>query len=192
MSTSLRSGLYQGTVRHRRFTPQKNAFRYGVYQLLLDLSELSALDRTIGFFGYNRARPVSFHDRDHMGETDEPVRAKLARWLSAQGRELGDSRVLLLTNPRVLGYVFNPVSYFFCLDSAGALRFTVAEVFNTFGEMFCYLLDGTETHQWARSSLPRGKALSRLTVHADRGRQVRVGRNAPGRPSHDSHRRIRS
>ena len=144
MSTSLRSGLYLGTVRHRRFAPRKNAFRYGVYQLLLDLSELPALDRAIGFFGYNRAGLVSFHDRDHLGRTDEPVRAKLARWLRGQGHELGDSRVLLLTNPRVLGYVFNPVSYFFCLDDDGRLRFTVAEVFNTFGETYCYLLDGTE------------------------------------------------
>ena len=145
MSTPLHSGLYLGTVRHRRFAPRKNAFRYGVYQLLLDLSELPALDRAIGFFGYNRAGLVSFHDRDHLGSTDEPVRAKLARWLRGQGHELGDSRVLLLTNPRVLGYVFNPVSYFFCLDGGGGLRFTVAEVFNTFGETYCYLLNGTES-----------------------------------------------
>ncbi len=144
MSTPLRSGLYLGTVRHRRSAPRENAFRYGVYQLLLDLDELPDIDRAIGFFGYNRARPVSFHDRDHMGDTGEPVRDKLARWLRGQGRELGDSRVMLLTNPRVLGYVFNPVSYFFCLDAAGGLRFTVAEVFNTFGEAYCYLLDGVE------------------------------------------------
>lgn len=144
MSGPLRSGLYLGTVRHRRRAPRENSFRYGVCQLLLDLSELPALDREIGFFGHNRAGLVSFHDRDHMGDAGEPVRDKLARWLRAQGRELGDSRVMLLTNPRVLGYVFNPVSYFFCLDGAGGLRFTVAEVFNTFGEAYCYLLDGSE------------------------------------------------
>lgn len=144
MSAPLRSGLYRGIVRHRRFSPRPNSFRYGLYQLLLDLSELPALDRAIGFFGYNRPGLVSFHDRDHMGGSGEPVRDKLARWLRGQGNELGDSRVMLLTNPRVLGYVFNPVSYFFCLDGAGGLRFTVAEVFNTFGEAYCYLLDGTE------------------------------------------------
>ena len=144
MNTALRSGLYLGTVRHRRSAPRENAFRYGVYQLLLDLDELPAIDRAIGFFGYNRAGLVSFHDRDHMGDTGGPVRDKLARWLGGRGRELGDSRVMLLTNPRVLGYVFNPVSYFFCLDAEGGLRFTVAEVFNTFGEAYCYLLDGVE------------------------------------------------
>lgn len=142
MSGPLRSGLYLGTVRHRRRAPRENSFRYGIYQLLLDLSELAVLDRKIGFFGYNRAGLISFHDRDHMGNTDEPVRDKLGRWLRAQGRELGGSRVMLLTNPRVLGYVFNPVSYFFCMDAAGGLRFTVAEVSNTFGEAYCYLLDG--------------------------------------------------
>lgn len=144
MTAPLRSGLYIGTVRHRRTSPRENTFRYGVYQLLLDLSELPLLDRTISFFGYNRPGLVSFHDRDHMGGAGRPVRDKLARWLGGQGRELGDSRVMLLTNPRVLGYVFNPVSYFFCMDDAGGLRFTVAEVFNTFGEAYCYLLDGTD------------------------------------------------
>ena len=144
MSNPLRSGLYLGTVRHRRRVPRHNSFQYRVYQLLLDLSELAALDREIGFFGYNRAGLISFHDRDHMGGTDEPLRDKLARWLRAQGRDLGDSRVMLLTNPRVLGYVFNPVSYFFFLDGAGGLRFTVAEVSNTFGEAYCYLLDGSD------------------------------------------------
>ena len=141
----LRSGLYVGTVRHRRTAPRKNAFRYGVFQLLLDLDELPAIDAAIPFFGYNRAGPVSFHDRDHMGGTAEPVRDKLARWLDGRGRELGDSRVMMLTNPRVLGYGFNPVSHFFCMDAADELRFTVAEVFNTFGEVYCYLLDGAET-----------------------------------------------
>ncbi len=144
MSAPLRSCLYMGTVRHRRRAPRENSFRYGVYQLLLDLSELAVLDRRIGFFGYNRAGLVSFHDRDHMGGTGEPVRDKLARWLRARGQDLGDSRVMLLTNPRVFGYVFNPVSYFFCLDGRDRLRFTVAEVFNTFGEVYCYLLDGSE------------------------------------------------
>ena len=145
MSGPQHSGLYLGTVRHQRRTPQPNSFQYGVYQLLLDLSELAALDREIRFFGYNRAGFISFHDRDHMGGTGEPVRDKLARWLRTQGRELGDSQVMLLTNPRVLGYVFNPVSYFFCMDAKGGLRFTVAEVFNTFGEAYCYLLDGSDS-----------------------------------------------
>ncbi|MDH3733487.1 MAG: DUF1365 domain-containing protein [Gemmatimonadota bacterium] len=139
------SALYLGTVRHRRFSPVSNRFKYGVYQLLFDLDDLGRLDEQVRGFGYNRASLVSFHDADHLGAGREPVRKKLRKWLETQGQELGDGPVLLLTNPRVLGYVFNPVSYFFCFDGAGAFRFTVAEVNNTFGETFCYLLDDQES-----------------------------------------------
>lgn len=137
----LSSAIYRGTIRHRRFEPVSNRFRYGVYQLLLDLDELPRLDREIRGFTYNRAGLISYHDADHLGPDGRSTRDKLEAWLAALGHELGSGRVLLLTNPRVLGYVFNPVSYFFCLDEDGALRFTVAEVNNTFGETYCYFLD---------------------------------------------------
>lgn len=143
-SPTLGSSLYTGTVRHRRTSPSRNAFQYRVYQLLLDVDELPEVDRHVRGFGYNRAGVVSFHDRDHLGPSSEPVRVKLARWLEHQGQELGDGQVWLLTNVRVFGYVFNPVSYFYCLDEEGELRFTVAEVNNTFGETYCYLLEGEE------------------------------------------------
>ncbi|MDX1396031.1 MAG: DUF1365 domain-containing protein [Gemmatimonadota bacterium] len=138
---ALASGLYRGTIRHRRFEPVTNRFRYGVFQLLLDLDELPRLDREVRGFTYNRAGPISYHDVDHMGPDDRSTREKLADWLGSVGHELGTGRVLLLTSPRVLGYVFNPVSYFFCLSEDGAPRFTVAEVNNTFGETYCYFLD---------------------------------------------------
>lgn len=144
MTTPFRSALYTGTIRHRRLAPVENAFRYRVYQLLLDLDELPRLDREVAGFGYRRPALTSFHDRDHLGAADRPVRDKLARWLADRGRELGDSRVLLLTNARVLGYVFNPVSYFFCMRPDDTLRFVVAEVNNTFGETYCYLLDDAD------------------------------------------------
>jgi len=144
VTTALRSALYTGTIRHRRLSPVRNAFRYRVYQLLLDLEELPRLDREIRGFGYGRAALASFHDRDHLGPADDPVREKLAGWLDGRGKTLGDARVLLLTNPRVLGYVFNPVSYFFCMNRDDSLRYVVAEVNNTFGETYCYLLDDAE------------------------------------------------
>ncbi len=144
MSALSRSALCVGTVRHRRFAPTRNAFKYRVYQLLLDLDELPTLDREVRLFGYNRPSVVGFRDVDHLGSGQAPVRDKLASWLEGHGKQLGEGRVLLLTNPRVFGYVFNPVSYFFCLDKTGELRFTVAEVCNTFGETYCYLLDDGE------------------------------------------------
>ncbi len=137
------SALYVGTLQHRRLEPEENDFRYGVYQLLLNLDEIPQLDSRIPFFGHNGFNLTSFHDVDHLWEEARPVREKLARWLDERGRELPDGPVLLLTNARVLGYVFNPVSYFYCLDRQGRVRFVVAEVSNTFGERYPYLLDGS-------------------------------------------------
>ncbi len=135
------SALYRGTVRHRRSAPVANGFRYGVYQVLLDLDEIPRLAAGISFLGHNRFNLTAFYDRDHMGRGDRPVREKLAEWLAERAVELGNGPVLLLTNLRVLGYVFNPVSYYYCLERDGSLRLVVAEVNNTFGETFCYILN---------------------------------------------------
>ena len=144
MSGPLRSALYVGEVRHRRRRPTVNAFRYRVYHVLLDLDELPRLDRDVPGFAHGRTAITSFHDRDHFGATDTPVRDKLAGWLADQGVALPDGRVQVLTNLRVLGHVFNPVSWWFCHRGDGSLAFVVAEVNNTFGESYCYLLDGLE------------------------------------------------
>lgn len=135
------SALYLGTVRHRRHRPVVNAFRYRVYHVLLDVDELARLDAEVGGFTYNRPGITSFHDRDHFGPADLPVRDKLARWLSDQGVELPPGPVRVLTNLRVLGYVFNPVSWWFCHAADGRLACIVAEVSNTFGDHHAYLLD---------------------------------------------------
>jgi len=138
------SALYCGTVRHRRLRPVSNSFEYGTYQLLLDLDEIPELAARIPFLSYNGPGLTSFHDEDHLGPAREPVRRKLAGWLATRGHVLGDGPVLLLTHLRVLGYVFNPVSHFYCLAPDGRIRFVVAEVNNTFGESYCYLLDECE------------------------------------------------
>lgn len=154
------SALYVGTVRHRRREPARHEFRYRTYQVLLDLDEIGLLARRIPWMGYNGAGLTSFHDTDHLGARHAPVREKLAAWLDARGVALGDDRVLLLTNLRVLGHVFNPVSYFFCLAPDGSLRRVIAEVNNTFGDTLCYLLEDLR---------PRGRrafaASSRKRLH---------------------------
>jgi DUF1365 family protein len=124
----VRSALYTGTVMHARTAPKKNVFRYRVCFYLLDLDELSALDRGVRLFGWNRRSVVSLHDGDHLD-----VRGFLAE----HGIEA--DRILLLTNLRVLGYVFNPVSFFYCYRGED-LTCIVAEVNNTFGERMPYLL----------------------------------------------------
>lgn len=143
--TRRRSALYVGTLRHRRLRPSAHAFSYGVYHALFDLDELGELDRGVAGFGHNRPAVASLWDRDHLGPEELPLRIKLARWLEAQGRALPPGPVHLLTSPRVLGHVFNPVSWFLCHDREGELALVVAEVSNTFGETYCYLLDDLES-----------------------------------------------
>jgi DUF1365 family protein len=139
-----RSALYLGNVRHRRHRPRPNAFRYGVFWALLDVDELADLDRTVRGFGYGRPAVATFRDTDHLGPADVPVRLKLERWLADRGVPLPAGRVEVLTNLRVLGYVFNPVSWWFCRDEHDRVVVVVAEVNNTFGESHAYLLDRLE------------------------------------------------
>lgn len=137
----LDSALYVGSVRHRRRRPRVNAFRYRTYHVLIDVDELPRLDRQVPGFGYGRPAVTGFHDQDHFGSLDVPVREKLRRWLAAQDIALPDGPVRVLTNLRVLGHVFDPVSWWFCHAADGELAFVVAEVRNTFGESYAYLLD---------------------------------------------------
>ncbi len=142
------SALYVGTVRHRRMGAPQHEFTYRVWHALIDLDELPQVAARIRAFSHNRFNLVGFDDRDHMGPSREPVRVKLERWLHTRGVTSGFAGVSLLTHLRLLGHVFNPVSFFFCRDEDGSLRHVVAEVNNTFGEAYCYLLaaDGGVVH----------------------------------------------
>jgi DUF1365 family protein len=135
------SSLYVGRVRHRRLTEPEHRFSYPVWYGLIDLDELPELDREIRFFSHNRFNLIGFDDRDHMGNAAEPVRDKLEGWLRRRGVTTVLGRVSLLTHLRILGSVFNPVSFYFIRDGEDRLRHSVAEVNNTFGETYCYLLD---------------------------------------------------
>jgi uncharacterized protein len=138
------SALYLGRVRHRRAGSPARAFTYPVWQVLVDLDEVSELSARIPFLSLNRFNLVSFDDRDHLRPVRRPVREKLDRWLLEQGAEPARGPVRLLTTLRTLGAVFNPVSFFFCHKPDGGLRWVVAEVNNTFGETACYLLPGAD------------------------------------------------
>ena len=132
----MRSALYAGTVVHARRWPRPHRFRYRIAMTLLDLSELPDLDRSLRLFGWNRSALASYHDADHID---------VAAYLAAEGVDLGpDGRLVVLTHLRVLGYVFNPVSFWWCYRSDGTLACVVAEVNNTFGERLPYLIAVSE------------------------------------------------
>jgi DUF1365 family protein len=133
----VRSAIYTGTLMHSRRTPTRNTFTYPVSYWLLDLDELPELDRKLRLVSVNRRNLVSFRDRDHLGG-DRPLKEAVIEFAGDPTVE----RVLLLTQLRVLGYVFNPVSFYWLYDAAGELRCMVSELGNTFGERLPELLRG--------------------------------------------------
>lgn len=147
MSTSAtRAQLAIGTVRHLRLRPAVHRFDYPTYFLLLPLRALRAQpDAALVRNGFGL---VSFHDRDH-GDGRADCLAWLDEQLAREGVDDADGEVWLQTYPRVLGYAFKPVSFWYCHRRDGTLAAIVAEVNNTFGERHCYLLRGAEL-DWGR------------------------------------------
>jgi uncharacterized protein len=137
----VRSALYEGHVVHDRRSQVRNLFRYPVYMWLVDLDELDELDRRLWAFGHDRRGLTTIRARDHLGNPAAPIKHNLLDYLAANGVDLAGGRVTLLTNARVLGYVFNPLSVYYCHGGDGRLRCVVAEVHNTYGQRHCYLLE---------------------------------------------------
>ena len=145
----VRALIGRGEVRHARLRPVRRAFRYPTWFLLLPMRTLRTQPDPV--LARNRAGLVSFHDRDH-GDGDADALAWFERLLADEGVHGADGEVWLHTYPRVLGYAFKPVSFWYAHRANGSLRAIVAEVNNTFGERHCYLLTGTaaEPLAWGR------------------------------------------
>jgi len=137
--TASRHSLVDAVVVHRRTRPRRNAFRYRIAYLCLDLA---ALDGAAGrWLRIDRPGLASFRRVDHGARDGSDLRAWLDAILAEHGlAEACDGKPVLMTLPRLLGYVFNPVSFWFCRDRAGAMRAVLCEVNNTFGESHCYLV----------------------------------------------------
>ena len=144
-----RSALYEGRIMHHRLAPREHRFAYPIYMHLLDLDELPALGRGLKLFGHNCRRPVGFRESDHLGDATKPLRENVLEFLRAHGREEAIGRIELLTQCRVVGYVFNPVSFYYCYSPEERLVATIAEVHNTFGEQHAYLLTSTAAEGYA-------------------------------------------
>lgn len=136
----MRSHLLEGKVRHRRHRPFDYALEHDVWYAALDLAELDELDGRLRLFGRNRRRLVTFRDADHLPAPATDLLRDVRDHLQSEGEPPEGWRVTLVTNLRVLGYVFNPASFFLCRDESGTLRLVVVEVHNTFGERHLYTL----------------------------------------------------
>ena len=137
----MHSSLYESTVMHHRVRPFRHRFTYRVFSLLLDLDEIGELGRKLRLFSHNRFNLFSFRDRD-FGDGGKP-RAWVERVLAEKGHDFQVGRIQLLCFPRVLGYVFNPLSVYYVRDTSGVLRAILYEVTNTYRDRHSYLLPVT-------------------------------------------------
>ncbi|MFO0389432.1 MAG: DUF1365 domain-containing protein [Alphaproteobacteria bacterium] len=120
--------IYTAKVMHKRLFPKVNQFTYGVYYLVLPMP-VTPLP----------SRMISFHEKDHGARDGSDIQAWARQILADYGLNQSIKHITLITMPRVLGYVFNPVSFFLCLDGDKKLRAAICEVHNTFGEQHSYL-----------------------------------------------------
>jgi DUF1365 family protein len=132
------ASLYPGQVMHARMKPVPHRFSYSVFNLLIDLDRLKEAGRQSWFFSQGRFNLLSFHEKDHGPRDGSNLRMHVDRLLAEKG-VARPARVLLLCYPRVLGYVFNPLSVYYAYDCEGTLTGIVYEVRNTFGDLHTYV-----------------------------------------------------
>tara|TARA_B100001094_G_scaffold328814_1_gene390091 strand:- start:2342 stop:3103 length:762 start_codon:yes stop_codon:yes gene_type:complete len=134
----MESCIYKGFVTHRRFTPIRHFFSYKTFSILFDLDELGELNKQISFFSLNKFNLFSFYNKDH-GERDG---SDLKKWVKEifkkNNLSLNISKIKLLCFPRIFGYVFNPLSVFYCYEGE-KLKAILYEVKNTFNEQHTYI-----------------------------------------------------
>jgi DUF1365 family protein len=136
----MRSHLLEGRVRHRRLRPFSYELDHAVHTFALDLAELDAVAAGSRLIARNGRAVVSFHDADHLPEPAADLAEAMRGRLRAEGVDPAGWTITLVTNLRILGYVFNPASFYLCRDTTGELRIVVVEVHNTHGERHLYPL----------------------------------------------------
>jgi DUF1365 family protein len=137
---TVQSCLYAGQVYHKRFRPREHVLRYSVFSMLIDLEDIDQLDSRLRLFSHNRFNLFGINDSDFGENKNEPLISYVRRKLLESGIHTIPTQILLSCYPRVLGYVFNPLSLFYCLNEHGRCIAIVHEVHNTFGERHAYVL----------------------------------------------------
>ncbi|MDC7677616.1 DUF1365 domain-containing protein [Asticcacaulis machinosus] len=143
IAPSLAAGLYTGDVVHVRYAPKSHRLSYRIFQVLLDLDHLDAGLKPLKWLSLNRFGGLSFHEADYgpdQADSSAPLKDRVARHLKSHEMYADGDRLFLLTMPRVLGYVFNPISLYFVQKPDGQMRCVVYEVNNTFGDRHSYIL----------------------------------------------------
>lgn len=171
MADALQSAIYRGHVMHHRTQPTRHRFVYRVFALCLDLDELTRLDNQLRWFSLNRFNLFSFHETDH-GAGKPGLKQHIGKLLEARGYPEATAHIKLLCYPRILGYVFNPLSVYFCYDRQHRLQVILYEVSNTFGQRHSYLLpiDQHDPSTWVRQQSDKQMYVSPFMPMATRYR----------------------
>ena len=138
------SSIYNGTVIHKRFKPKIHFFKYKVFSILIDISEINLLDKTLKIFSYNKFNIVSFYDEDHGPRDGTSVKEWVIKNLQDNQIDTQDIKIKLLCYPRIFGFVFNPLSIFFIYNKKSELISILYEVKNTFNEQHTYIFKNKE------------------------------------------------
>lgn len=138
----MESCLYRGWVEHRRFQPVAHRFRYRIFLVCLDLTNLPSTFAGCWTWSYQKPSLAWFRRRDHLGDPNQPLAESIKDLIEKSGRPRPKGKVMLLTHLRYFGFVMNPVSFYFCMDEHGQWATMVAEVRNTpWGQVHCYIVD---------------------------------------------------
>jgi uncharacterized protein len=145
----LRSALYEGRVTHHRFTPVDHRFTYPIAMVLLDLAEVEAVCRLHPLWSAERPNAVSFRRRDFLGDPAVPLDVAVRDLVAERTGVRPAGPVAVLTQLRTWGWLFNPITTYYCYDATGTrVETTVVEVTNTpWHERTAYVLDGTGSHR---------------------------------------------
>ncbi len=142
----MESCLYKISILHDRHSPKRYRFVHDVFMFYIDLDELPQLSKASALLGYNQARIYNFCDDDHVNLGFQAIKDNIRSYLKRQGVESQVVKIKLLTNVRSFGYIFNPVSFYYCFDAQSKPVCVVVEIGNTFGELKYFFL-GSDKRQ---------------------------------------------
>ena len=145
----MNSCIYNGEVNHTRFKPVKHFLNYKTFSLFIDLDEIEQLDKSISIFSHNKFNIFSFYNKDHGDRDGKCLKKWVISNLKKYKIEGNISKIKILCYPRIFGYVFNPLSIFYCYENE-KLKSIFYEVKNTFNEQHTYIFkikDGEEIKQ---------------------------------------------
>jgi cyclopropane-fatty-acyl-phospholipid synthase len=148
--------ICRGTIMHQRHRPLEHLFTFPYYFYVLDLDELDDINASVKIFSRNKWNIISIHDKDYLAGRGS-IKEKILHYLQEAGCADGIFRIELVTNARYFGYVFNPVSFYYCYRQDGSVPAVVAEVNNTYGDRHLYVLDNKSGKKFAPIKITHAK-----------------------------------